>query len=345
MRSYPHRICCGLILAAVSLVACNAQRPTPKAPAHSEAPSPPVVCAPVTSEAPTALQKKPGYRQVGVVVRDASGSEVRNLAKDDFIVKRGDTPLDVPFVKWEPDSPASVIIVADTSGSSQPKLSQTKEAITQIVNGLDPRDDVALFAFSGRPFLLESFTRNHSIVIEREKLFHPYGSTSLYDSLLTANSLMRKGCYAKRILVVISDGLDNTSRHSLDETVKSIASAGVSAYAIAIGTSEAPQPGSLRSVFVSPNEDSVDEETLGHLTDPGGGATFRVAEIADKDLLEAAAKTINERSRGQYVVGFIDPSKSDLPAVTLRIRNHTDYHLFGYSAPNVQPSLTAAPAS
>jgi len=194
-------------------------------------------CAPVASDAPAALRSKPGYEQVGVVVRDAAGHERRDLSKADFIVTRSGAPLEVQFAKWESDSPASVLILADTSGSTEPKLPQTRQAVTDIVNALEPSDDVALFAFSGRPFDLQPFTDDHPVIITKEQMFHSYGSTSLYDSAIVAGAMLAtEGCYATRVLVVISDGIDNTSARSLDDTVRELANDGVSVYAIAIGT-------------------------------------------------------------------------------------------------------------
>ena len=74
--------------------------------------------------------------------------------------------------------------------------------------------------------------------------------------------------------------------------------------------------------------DAVDEKTLGLLTGPSGGATFRVAAVGDRDLVGAAAKDITDHGRGQYVVGFIDSSKGDPSAVTIQVGNHSNFAVF-----------------
>ena len=57
----------------------------------------------------TAMQTKPGYQQIGIVVRDSSGRDRYDLGKDDFTMAAQDgTPVDVQFAKWEPSIPASV---------------------------------------------------------------------------------------------------------------------------------------------------------------------------------------------------------------------------------------------
>ena len=341
--------CLGLAVAGAMLAACNTQQsPANQAQAQSAPEAPAAVCAPVTSDVPAALQKKPGYQQVAVSVMDESGREVQNLSKDDFVAKIGDERPPVLFAEYLANGPASVLILADTSGSTLAKLPQTREAITQVVNNLDPRDDVALFAFSNKPFGLQSFTQEHSVIIKRETLLHAYGSTSLYDSVHTATAELQRGCYARRVLVVISDGMDNTSGTNCNQATHDIQSGGVSAYAIAIGSSDAAASHfgfSLGRIMLGPDvENSVDEKSLGLLTNPAGGSTFKVSEEGDHDLLAAAAKSIMEGSRGQYVVGFIDASKSEPAAVTIQIRNHEEYLV---TRPKTPPtaSATAPPAS
>lgn len=89
----------------------------------------------------------------------------------------------------------------------------------------------------------------------------------------------------------------------------------------------------------------MNEKTLGLVTDPSGGATFRVATIADQDLLSAAAKTIIERSRGQYVLGFVDSAKGDPSAVTIQVRNHNNFSVFRSRTAAPPASKTSQPAS
>ena len=318
----------GLVVASALLAACNTQQPpTNQAQAHSVPTAAAAVCVPITSDAPADLQKKPGYQQLAVSVMDEAGREVQNLGKDDFVAKLADKPLPVEFTEYQLNGPISVLILADTSGSTEAKLPQTREAITQVVNNLDPRDDVALFAFSSKPFNLQSFTREHSAIIERETILHAYGSTSLYDGVHTSVTTLQRGCYARRVLVVISDGIDNTSGKSRNQATHDLKTGGVSAYAIAIGSSDATGNSGLHfgPFVMNQDADSVDEKSLGLLTNPAGGSTFKVREVGDGDLLAAAAKSILESSRGQYVVGFIDATKTNPAAVTIQVKNHEDY--------------------
>ena len=307
--SYRSRLslCCLGLGMATALVACNTQLPASNPAQPHPAPTvAPVLCAPVTSDTPAELQKKTGYQQVALSVMNESGREVQNLGKDDFVIKRGDKTFPVEFAEYVTNGPASVLILVDTSGSTAPKLPQTREAVTQVVNSLDPRDDVALVAFSGKPlelhstFELQSFTRDPSLILEREKLLNASGSTTLFDGVLDATVMLLRGCYARRVLVVISDGMENNSSSSLANATDHIRSGGISAYGIAIGRSDTSS--SIFSSGLGPfviNGNSVDEKSLGLLTNPTGGSTFRIAETGDTALLAAAAKSKMESSHGQ----------------------------------------------
>jgi len=332
-------------VASTIVVACNTQQsPANQAQVNPVAQTQPAVCAPVTSDAPAALEKKPGYRQVAISVMDESGREVQNLHKDDFIAKIADEPIPILFTEYQSNGPVSVLILADTSGSTGLKLPQTREAVSQLVKNLDPRDDAALFAVSGKPFLLQPFTQDHSIIIERAKIFHAYGSTSLFDGVITATTMLNRGCYARRVLVVISDGMDNTSGYSLTDATDHIKSNSVSAYAIAIGSSDSSGHSGLviGPFMTNADSDSMDEKTLGHLTCPSGGSTFSVNEQGDHAILAAAAKSIMEGSRGQYVVGFANP-RIDPALVTIQIKNHEDYLLTRQKIPpTASPPTTQA---
>ena len=125
----------------------------------------------------------------------------------------------------------------------QPKLPQARAAITEFLRNLNDRDDVFLFAFSGKPFMLQVFTTDHSLVEDRLGLLHAYGSTSLYDAIVTGLVVLQRGRYDKRALLVVTDGMDNTSGHSLDDVVALARRQGVLIYSIGIGDPNAVGPG------------------------------------------------------------------------------------------------------
>ena len=110
------------------------------------------------------LRDQPGYQQVTVTVTDPNGSYVTDLQKQDFKLYMDGQQRPIEFFAMYLNTPVSVGILVDTSGSMQPKLPQARAAITEFLRNLNDRDDVFLFAFSGKPFMLQSFTTDHSLV-------------------------------------------------------------------------------------------------------------------------------------------------------------------------------------
>ena len=281
------------------------------------------------------LRDQPGYQQVTVTVTNSGGSYVTDLHKDDFKLYMEGQQRPIEFFRQDFNTPVSVAILVDTSGSMQPKLPQARAAIVEFLRNLNDRDDVALFAFSGRPFMLQTFTTDHSLVADRLGLLHAMGPTSLYDAISTGLVMLQRGRYDKRALLVVTDGIDNTSAHSLDDVVALARRQGVLIYSIGIGDPNATgglsmQLGPFR---IGPDdEDAVDVKTLRMLSTETGAKTYNVRVIGDGNALRADCAEISRELRQQYTLGFVAPNpgaggyrnlKVDVPShpdVAVRVR-------------------------
>jgi hypothetical protein len=96
-------------------------------------------------------KERQGIRCVRLTVESSGADAPQKLARDDLKLSQGGRAMQILFFEQEP---ASVGILIDTSGSMDTKLQQAKNAIAQFVNDLNSRDDIFLFAFSSKPFLL-----------------------------------------------------------------------------------------------------------------------------------------------------------------------------------------------
>ena len=115
-------------------------------------------------------------------------------------------------------------------------FAQARAAIIEFLRNLNDRDDVFLFAFSGQPVHaaepsrpITAWSRAASVCCT------PIGPTSLYDAVVTGLVMLQRGRYDKRALLVVTDGMDNTSGHSLDDVVALARRQGVLIYSIGIG--------------------------------------------------------------------------------------------------------------
>ncbi len=253
------------------------------------------------------LRDEPGYQQVTVTVTDPNGAYVTDLQKQDFQLFMDGQQRPIEFFRQDLNTPVSVGILVDTSGSMQPKIAQARAAIAEFLRNLNDRDDVFLFAFSGKPFVLQGFTTDHSLVASRLGLLRAYGSTSLYDAVVLGVQMLQRGRYDKRALLVVTDGMDTTSGHSLDDIVALARRQGVLIYSIGIGD---PNPASIRFgpiVIGSGEGDQVDVATLRMLSTETGAKTYNVRVVGDGAALRAACSEISRELRQQYTVGFLAP--------------------------------------
>ena len=266
------------------------------------------------------LRNQSGYQQVTVTVTDQSGRYVTGLQKGDFKIYVDGVQRPLEFLRQDFNTPVSIGILADTSGSMEPKLQQLRAAISQFISNLNAQDDVFLFAFSNRPFLLQPFTTNHFLVRSRLALLHAYGQTALFDTIMDGLIMVRHGRYDKKALLVVTDGMDNASNATLQQVVAQARRMGVLIYSIGIGD---PNSGSM-GIAIGPfmfggDMDRVDTQTLNDLSTETGARTFLVREVGDGEMLRQDCAAISNELREQYTAGFVAPDPSHAGYRSLRV--------------------------
>lgn len=277
------------------------------------------------------LRAQPGYDQVTVTVTNRAGVHITDLTKSDFQLYEDGQQRPISFFRKDNNAPVSVGILVDTSGSMQPKIPQARAAIANFVRDLNSRDDVFLFAFSDRPFLLQPFTTDHRQVLNRLALLHAYGRTALYDVILDGLIMVQRGRYDKKALLVVTDGMDTASGSSLDQVVAQARRQGVLIYSIGIGNPNTG--GSGLSIGLGPlffgggsDYDRVDARVLQELSVETGAKTFIVREAGDGELLSQDCQAISDELRQQYTLGFVssDPASGGYRSLKVKLPDHPD---------------------
>ncbi len=289
------------------------------------------------------LRGQAGYEQVTVTVTDQSGRYVTGMQKGDFKLYLDGQQRAIEFFRQDLNTPVSIGILVDTSGSMQPKIGQARAAIAQFLSDLNPRDDLFLFAFSSRPFLLQPFTANHYLVMSRLGLLHAYGQTALFDTILDGLLMVQHGRYDKKAILVVTDGMDNTSQASLSQVIGEARRMGVLVYSIGIGNPNAPSmPGLAIGPFVFGGDiEQVDARTLTTLSTETGAKTFIIREVGDGEALRKACADISHELREQYTLGFVasDPSHSGYRSLRVDVPGHPDAKV------RVRKGVTVGPGS
>jgi Ca-activated chloride channel homolog len=267
-----------------------------------------------------ALRNQSGYEQVTVTVTDQRGRYVTGLQKGDFRIYVDGIQRPLEFLRQDLNTPVSIGILADTSGSMEPKLQQLRAAIAQFIGDLNSKDDVFLFAFSNRPFLLQPFTTNHFLVRSRLALLHAYGQTALFDTIMDGLIMVKHGRYDKKALLVVTDGMDNASQATLQQVVGQARRMGVLIYSIGIGDPNSGGMGiAIGPFMIGGDMDHVDTETLTQLSNESGARTFIVREVGDGEALREDCAAISNELREQYTAGFVAPDPSRPGYRSLRV--------------------------
>ncbi|MGA7873766.1 MAG: VWA domain-containing protein [Candidatus Binatus sp.] len=304
------------------------------------------------------LRQQPGYEQVTVTVTEPSGTYVTGLQKSDFKLYMDGQQRPIEFFRQDLNTPVSVGILVDTSGSMTPKIPQARAAIAEFLRDLNDKDDVFLFAFSSHPFLLQPFTTNHDLVMRRLALLHAYGQTALFDVIMQGLQMVQRGRYDKKALLVVTDGMDNTSAATVNDVVAQARRMGVLVYSIGIGDPNGGSGGVSVSIgpFVLGGDDSehVDAETLHTLSTETGAKTYIIREAGDGEALRRACENISLELREQYTIGFLAPDPTaggyrslrvDVPGkegADVRVRKGIE--VGGGSAPtDLDPSVAGGP--
>lgn len=330
-----HRVWAILVLVPL-LAGCSAQHNV-----ASGSPSTPERACSRYDTAPAALRSRDGYVQVTVTVTSSSDDPVRSLAEGDFKLYVNEQPIPIAFFRKDFDSPVSVGLVTDTSGSMFTFLPQVRDAMQHFVGELDDRDDVLLIAFADRPYLLSGFTTDHAAVVERMGMFHAQGPTALNDTVLDALQTMEAGCYDRRAVVVVSDGDDTASRRDPEQLTDMINRSPDLIYTIRLAEPE----GQNRIGFGSPQPpEQPGAVALASLSKETGAKSILVQKSEKQDELLKACEQISRELKSQYTIGFVagDPASGYRP-VRVEIRSHPEMKV--RARPGIVPPLQGASAN
>lgn len=196
---------------------------------------------------PPPPQEPSGYaiqRDVNLVVLHAAvvnsrGQFVPGLKQEDFKVFEDKIEQKLEVFRQE-DVAVSMGLVIDNSGSMRDKIGQVKTAAMTFVKVSNPQDETFVVNFNDDFYLdtVNDFTANLEELKDGLERIDARGSTALYDALIGSLDHLKKGHKDKKVILVISDGVDNASRRSLADAVREAQKSDAVIYAIGIFSDE-----------------------------------------------------------------------------------------------------------
>jgi Ca-activated chloride channel homolog len=282
--------------------------------------SPPTQAQPGTPEAAPPATNDNGVfvfrTQVEEVVLHATVVDERmrlitDLDRNAFTVLENNVPQTITSFRRE-DVPVAMGIVIDNSGSMREKRDKVNKAALNLVRASNPDDQVFVVNFNDEYYLDQDFTSNIKKLSNALEKVEARGGTALYDALVASwdDYLKKNTKLQKRVLFVVTDGEDNSSTDTLEQTVHDLQQEnGPTVYAIGLLGDEKARR-ARRAL-----------ETIAERT---GGIAFFPKTL---DEVDEISRTVAHDIRNQYTIGY----KPKTPKGAGGYRAiHVDAHAKGY---------------
>jgi Ca-activated chloride channel homolog len=229
---------------------------------------------------------------LNITVLDEGGHLVNDLTKDDFKIFEDGVPQTIASFQHQ-DIPVSMGIIIDNSGSMRDKRAAVNATALDLVKASNREDEAFVVNFSDEAFIDQDFTSDIGKLREGLSHIDSKGGTALYDAVVASADQLAKGAKRpKQALLIITDGEDNASTFSLEQTIRRVQDLqGPVVYSI----------GLLFGDEGGGRESRRAKRALKLLSDETGGMSFFPKSLADVDPIAAeVARDI----RNQYTIGY-----------------------------------------
>jgi len=209
---------------------------------------------------------------VNATITDASGNHVPGLKQKQFTLLDNGVEQEINFFAAE-ETPFAAVILLDTSGSMEQRVSLARSAAIKFLEGLREDDNAEIYRFDSKVILVQKFSNSRDV---SEKLFDlkADGMTSLNDAVFRAAQDLGERPEKRRAIIVLSDGMDTSSGKSSDKALKAALSVNALIYTVDMsstdlgGKQRAQNQGVLRNFA---------EKTGGMFVSTPGGVAMRDA--------------------------------------------------------------------
>ncbi len=298
----------GLVVASALLLATQSQRPDEAAP----------------------LRVDVRLVNIYATVIDTSGRYVDGLKKTDFIVQEDGRRQELSHFDHNQDTPVSLGVVLDTSGSMISKLDTATDAIDRFIRTVHPDDDIFLMGFDTGTYLLQDFTSDRAKLKKALKYADSGGGTALYDAVQEGMKKVKQGANSKRAILLITDGEDTTSQATFAQARQSVRESELLIYSL--GISPSPDVGLIggRGGGRFGGRDSVDMNVLRSFAADSGGRAYLLSENMlggknsqfDRILAQIAAEL-----RSQYTLAYYPAHPDDGRYHDIRVSTRYGYYV------------------
>ena len=262
---------------------------------------------------------------VNAAVTNIAGNAVSGLNKKLFHVFEDGVEQEINSFGAE-ETPFAAVILLDTSGSMEERVTLARAAAIQFLGGLRGEDFTAIYKFDSKVEQIQDFSNTHDL---NDRVFDlkANGMTVLNDAVFKAAEILSKRAEKRRAIIVLSDGADTMSKISADKALRAALLANANVYSVDM------------SALVTSGRDRIQNQgVLKNFAEKTGG---RFVATPGGVAMRGAFKRIVEELGGQYTIAYqpantkkdgkwrVIELRISRPNLTIRTRK-------GYNAPKAK---------
>jgi len=251
---------------------------------------------------------------LNITVTDKSGQYVPGLKVSDFTILEDGKEISAELISSFSvhESPFASVVLLDTSGSMETRLSLARSAAIRFLDRLRIEDVAAVFKFDSKVEQVQEFSGGRDLAPMAFGM-RAKGMTRLNDAIVDAARVLADRQEKRKAIVVLSDGLDTMSKASSDKALESALAVGASIYTVDMSATEGR---SFRDQQSAATLRSFAERSGGRFVATPGGPALRdaFASIADElgHQYTVAYRPLNRVRDGKWRKLDVKVSRDDL---------------------------------
>ena len=237
---------------------------------------------------------------VPVTVRKADGTFLKGLTRKSFRIHEDGKDQEITFFAEEA-LPTHIAVVLDISGSVRPEWGTIKYATKRFLDNLSPDDDFSLTTFNNEVKLMMPWGKRTDRVDAVLTSIYCKDETKLWDAIWVVSTEVFKGLAGKKVMIIMTDGMDNQSIVSYAEAVRAAVENEIAIYIVSKTEAlrqyyEYLYPGGVPQGYFAQAE-----SILRRLSYDTGGRVLRPNSFGQLDNIYAE---VIEELRNQYTLGY-----------------------------------------
>src|ERR1041385_4726786 len=170
---------------------------------------------------------------LNLTVTDKAGQYVKALKKSDFKIYEDGVEVTPDMISSFSvhESPYAAVVLLDSSGSMEARFSLARSAAIRFLDGLRDEDVAAVYRFDSKVERVQEFSGGRDLA-PMAYAIHAKGMTTLNDAIVEASKILADRPQQRKPIVVLSDGMDPSSKASSSKAVESALAIGATIYAV-----------------------------------------------------------------------------------------------------------------